>query len=756
MMGTPDLEISPSGTPAIAAPAGPTLAQLQSAFMQAHAAGDTANATVLAAAIRQASAAGGPPGLPAPAGATLPSTAPVAPAGGPPAQPAPVGNPTGIGGTVGQGLARGAYSTIIGAGRLVNHMGNAVGLISDEKMHREDESVKQFDAQYEADKAAKGRTGFDAAELAGGVLDPTNLIGVGVVSKAMTAWKLAMRAMGAGAVSGGLQGAARADADNTVGGAVGGAAIGAGVGGVAAPVSGAVAKGVGAGVNAALQTTIGKAITDTVGNAAHFFTAGKVGATVDQKIAATLDAVAQDLRKNGIDPHELAPAMRQAVDDAVTAAFREGKTVNPTAIVNQADAASIPGFKLTQGQAGRDVSQWSREINVSHMPESGGQPLVDRFAHQNQLLKNDLQRIGGPGTASEKYQGGNAIQSALQTRDAAKSKAVGDAYDAARASLGKYTELDGTQAAHAYGTAVETYGKENIPSAVREAFEKLGAGGGTQRQSLSVENAEAIIKKINANYDPANKVQAKALGDLRKGLQDTIDTLGDEATNAAGKESAALYKTARGLASERFAEQKAAPAIEAALDKNTNADTFVQKYVINGQTNHLKALATAAPEVMADVRGQVVNHLKDLAAGSDLQGQKTLRPDAFNSALKSMGTEKLTAIFGAEDAAQLRRIGRLAAARLERPEGESVNWSKSGNRAANIVIGMLDHLGGVGRAAGGLLRQGAQTADNAAFAENALKATAAPRRAALTTSRENMLRGLGGGVGGSTTNNLRN
>lgn len=745
--------------PQQAAPtAGPTIAQLQSAFMQAHAAGDVQNATVLAAAIRQMAATqapgapGGAPGLPAPAGATLPSTAPPAPVGGALAQPAPVGNADN--GGVGTGIARGAFGTITGAARLVNHLGNAAGLISTEKMNREDASANQSEAQYQADRKAAGRDGFDAAELAGGVVDPTNLIGLGVVSKAATAFKLAMRAMGVGALQGGLQGAGHADADNTVGGAAGGAAIGGAIGGVAAPVAGAVAKGVGAGVNAALQTTVGKAITDAVGNAAHFFTAGKVGATVEQKTAATLDAVAQELRAKGIDPHDLAPAMRQSVEDAVMAAFKEGKTVSPVAIVNQADAATIPGFKLTQGQANRGVTQWSREINVSHMPESGGQPLVDRFGQQNQLLKNDLNRIGGETVGTEKYQGGNAIQSKLQARDAGKAQAVRDAYDAAKSSLGKYSELDGTQAADVYGKTMKGYGKENIPSAVRGAFEEIGMGGGKQTRSFDVETAEDMIKTINKHLGSANPQQNAALRELHKGLTDSIDSLADEGVNKAGKESAALYKSARGLASERFAEQESAPAIKAALDSSTNADTFVQKFIINGQTNHLKALAQAAPEVMADVRGQVVNHLKQVAAGNDLQGQKTLTPEAFNSALKNMGTEKLTAIFGAEDAAQLRRIGRLAAARLERPEGESVNWSKSGNRAANFIISALDHLPG-GRALGGVLKTGLETSQNADFAKNALQATAAPKRAALTTSKENMLRSIGGAAGTNVNQTTR-
>lgn len=174
--------------------------QLESAFMKADRAGDTAAASVLAAEIRRARS----------------QTAPGA-------EPQYKGNAD-SGGVLG-GIWQGVKDPFAGLNQIVARGANKIGLIQDAEVQNVDRMTKDEVGQYEADRKAAGRSGFDAARMTGNVVGAAPLMMVPGANTVTGAAAL-------GAVSGALQPVTRGDfwsekAEQAGIGALGGAAGGA-------------------------------------------------------------------------------------------------------------------------------------------------------------------------------------------------------------------------------------------------------------------------------------------------------------------------------------------------------------------------------------------------------------------------------------------------------------------------------------------------------------------------------------------------
>lgn len=607
----------------------------------------------------------------------------------------------------------------------------------------------EIQAEVDARAAEAAQQPTTAGGVIGGVL-PDVAMGVvtgGRSAAATTAPRVAAaalpriaRAVGTGAIVGGVQGAVsgmdratqtgETRGENAARGGVVGAATGAVLTPVIAELGGAIGKGI-----AALR--------------------GRFNAKSDAQVQAQANKLVDDwiASKAADDGFDLSQIPKGILDNArqqAAQALRTGQQLDPAALVRKADFEAV-GVQPTLGQVTRDPMQFAKERNLRGVNIGGGQnPLAARLSEQNNALAQRINTLGAS-NAVEPDVAGNALIKALQAYDKPRQQAVTAAYDTARAAAGRNANVPTNALAQRFGQVVDDFGPENVPSAVRARMEAFGFGGTQQTKAYTVEEADKLLKVINANYDPSKRAQAAALDQLRGAVQGSIDDLAG-AGDAIGTQAAQAFGQARQQAAERFKSLDATPALRAALD-GAEPDTFVRRYVLNGSTNELQALRKAVaadPNAMGSVRAQIAGYLRDKAFGTNAAGDANFAQASYNKALRDLGTNKLQAFFTPEEVAQMQAVGRVAGYINAQPAGSAVNNSNTASAAMNLLS---DLSGRVGSYPGlNVLRDSFRNFQNERAAQNALAAQLTPDAISGAPQFANAWRGLGasGAVAGGS------
>jgi hypothetical protein len=199
-------------------------------------------------------------------------------------------------------------------------------------------------------------------------------------------------------------------------------------------------------------------------------------------------------------------AMMSPTKQQVAAAIQQNPGLSPAAALRNQDFQTL-GIQPTLGQITRDPTQYAQELNMRGV--SGvGEPLANRFHQQNTQLQQAL--YGLAGNPADTFQAGSALKGSLKSIDDGMRQQVSDAYAAARASSGKSLDVPLTGLAQDYAQVLNDFG-DKVPSGVRNNFNQLGLMGGTQQKVFSIENAENLLKVINANQsnDPGDERRAR-------------------------------------------------------------------------------------------------------------------------------------------------------------------------------------------------------------------------------------------------------
>lgn len=523
--------------------------------------------------------------------------------------------------------------------------------------------VRAADEQYAAarmatakpDAAGERDPGFDLARLAGNVLSPVSL----TVGKFIPGAKIGAPVRTIAAK-----------------GAIGGAA-----GAATQPVSGedfwtdkAAQVATGAAAGAVLAPVLSKAGE----SAARLVERWRGPKTVNVTPERLREMMAAQLKADGIEVADIPEQVFAGLQDDVRSALATGKKLDPAAALRQREFQAL-GLPATAGQTGRNPAQWTREYNLSGV-EGVGEPLQQVFQQQSRGIANRLQR--GAAGASERFDAGQALGDELRAANSVSEGNVRAAYDAFRQSTGKSLDVPLTGLAQDYARTLETFG-DAVPSAVRKHFDSLGLMGGTQRKVFSIDDAEKLLKVINANYDPSNKVAARALNDLRQGVQRAVVDSAD--TSAVGAEAAHLASEARGMAAQRFKAIESTPALKAAIN-NAEPDEFVRKFVIGGKVNEIEQMkALLGPQGRQQVRAQMMAYLEQKAFGANAAGDGKAAQATFNNELKKIGRPKLVALLGEDGAEEMLRVGRVLAYIKQVPEGAAPNTSGTGQMLTSIM-----------------------------------------------------------------------
>lgn len=553
-----------------------------------------------------------------------------------------------------------------------------------------EEGIQRGEAEYQAGRKAGARNvsslitgeepdpGFDWWRLAGNIASPINYLpGVGV-GRATTAAQLAAQGAKAGAIGGALQpvvaeGQEDSDFWKQKAGQV---AAGAITGGIATPV---VSKAVGAAATGAQR------LADRVQRAARPVTPEQV------RVAA-----ANAARANGVEWADLPPAMQQAVQQQVHESLSTGQRLDPAAILRRAEAESVglvDDAALTTGQATRNPMQFTQERNLRGVeistPQGRGNPLMERFANQNQALVRNFDDLGAAG-ATDATQAGQTLIDALQAADRPVRQGVDEAYAAARAmNNGRAAPLErGTFIQAANAALDEGQLGSFVPANVQGLLNRIAQG----QTPFDVDAAVQIDTILSGAQRQAGRgtPEALALGRIRDALRQTPFQATDFPDGGAGQAARDAFDTARQAARDRFATIERTPAMAAALD-NEAPDRFVQRFLLNGNARDLQAMREALqsdPQALAQARAQVAAYLRRAAFGENMTGDKMFAPERYAQTLRSIGGQRLAAFFSPEEIAQLNTLSRVGGYINTQPAGSAVN---SSNTASGLMT-MLSRL----------------------------------------------------------------
>ena len=541
-----------------------------------------------------------------------------------------------------------------------------------------DKIARDAGQQYEADRAAAGRGGFDGARLLGNIANPVNLA-MPSAAGAKTLMQLAGRGAMAGGASAALQPVTEGDFWGEKAKQI---ATGAAAGAILTP---AITKGVERGALAFKNAAANRApATVIIGNQAQ----GLTRADLDAAVAHVLES--QGLRMQDA-PKVILDSVRKQIGEAVAG----GQRLSPEMALRkaQAEALGLTGdAALTAGQLSRKPIEFAQERNLSGIvingPGGQGNPLATRFANQNRALASLFDDASG---AADRVTAGETMLGALSEANKRADDTVGAAYRAFREATGRDLEVPLQGLAQDYAETSRRFG-DAIPGAVRKQFESLGLMSGKQRSMMTIEGAEDLIKTINANTDPANKPAFRALGDLRRAIERSITEAADSAPAGAGAEAAHLAKEARATAASVFQTRRDIPALKAALD-DVAPDRFVQRYLIGAPTREADGvvqLLSQHPAAMQQARTQVLRYLQKAAFGENMAGDKIFSADRYAKALDALGPQKLGVFFGADEAARLSLAGKVAALINSEPAGAQHAINRSGTGAS--VFNLLQRL----------------------------------------------------------------
>lgn len=546
----------------------------------------------------------------------------------------------------GMGALKGASnigSTILGAAApVVNALGG--------NMMSGDERRKQL-GQFFQENADPESLAFKGGEL-GSEIAGTAGIG-GVLAKPIVAasrYAPALRGVAQSVETAGFQ------APNVASRIAGGAAVGGGAAGLVNPDDAAVGAAFG-GTLGAVAPAVTKMLSKPAGASLLRENPQIIGARASLTADEAVQKVAADL---GVTAADLPPSTVQFVRDETLKAFNQGKKIDPAALLRKQDFEAL-GIKPMTGQITRDPTQFAMERNLRGVsPEIQG-----TITEQNRVMQSVF---GKPAAgAKEPYQAGRGLVDALRASDEEQRKGVSALYKQARESAGKDLEVPMSGLANDYVTVLDEFG-DKVPSGVRNQFKKFGLEGAEQKKLFTVEEADKVLKVINDNVG-ADRATNTALSRLRDAVKNSVMEVADDG---------GVFAPAVKAAKERFAKLDAIPALKAVAEGNASPDTFVKKFILQGNTDEVNRLArTLDSESLAQAKSQVADDIRRAAFGENVAGDAALRPEMLAKKLREIGTDKLKAFFSPEEVDRYQTALRVATYIEKHPNAAPVNTSNT-------------------------------------------------------------------------------
>jgi hypothetical protein len=598
--------------------------------------------------------------------------------------------------------------------------------------------VKSRNDQYEADKEAAGREGFDWSRLGGSVVNPMGWIGGGALKRAQGVKQLATAGAKMGAIGAAMQPVANGG-DSFWGDKATQVGVGAAGGAVLTP---AISKVTQAGA---------KAVGSLADKAKQYVSPQNIEVTVNNTFA-----------NHGVNPADVPDAILQSVRRQVTEAVSTGRrNLELPEMIRRAEfeAVGLTGDAApTLGQMSRDSLQFANEKNLSGVALSGpnGNQLARRFDLQNQRLQDVFDQVGAR-DAIDRVGAGQTLIDALRATDEPRKAAVDAAYTSARGMTGgRAADLDRAAFVQAVNGELDRgmWGRF-VPDNVRGVLNDIAEGKTPFNVDAAVQ-IDGILSKVQRKAGEGSP-EAAAIGVIRDSLNNTpfaqraaVDaaesarargaaaaadaarTVDEGVTDIYGRmqtqlprppgnalapdfefalprqgtalgpatpppvdegaAARAAFEQARRAARSRFSTIEDTPALKAALD-DVAPDKFVQRYVLGADVRDVQAMRRVlenSPEALAQARAQIADTLKRAAFGANASGDKAFSPERYLNTLSSIGRQKLEVFFTPAEMVRLNLAGKVASDIQSIPAGAQYAVNKSGTGAA--VMNLLSKL----------------------------------------------------------------
>ena len=470
--------------------------------------------------------------------------------------------------------------------------------------------------------------------------------------------------------------------------------------------AGGIAGGIGGGlVN--MAGSVGGWVGNKLGQAVDAVRGQFGGKISDQSIGKAADDV---LKAAGVDTSKVAPDVLQGLKDQANLSLKTGDVSN---LKRYADAMSLPvPVPMLRGQVTRDPMQYAVEQNLRGVT-GVGEPITEVLSAQNKALISNLDKIGAEG-ARDVVSSGHSLATALKKSDEVQQQSVREAYKAFKTSTGKDLEVPLGGLAQDYTKINKDFG-DLIPSPIKSKFEALGLTTGKPSKTFSIEDAEQLIKDINLRYDPLNKPQATAFGQLNKAIENAIKQSGEGLSG----EAANLAKAAREAASKRFDTINDIPALKDVM-RGAEPDKFIQKHILQGNVNEISNLANYLrknnPQELAQLQSDIIGVIKNKTLNNVSPENATFSQAQLKNFLSNENAPKLARILTKEQMGALRQLNRTAENALYQPAVSAVNKSNTAAAQANInnairggtlneLLGITQGIPGLSQASEYLARQ---------------------------------------------------
>lgn len=512
-----------------------------------------------------------------------------------------------------------------------------------------DQGISENEAEYEAARKATGQEGIDAGRLLGNVVSPANAAIASRLPAAVSTGGRIATGAALGASGGALSPVNTQNNPDFAGTKAGQMLIGGIAGGALTPIAGKVAD--------------------------------KFAGYIANKRAPSelvMQKSAQDIAQEmGLDYSAMTARQRTSLMDEIRTALQANLGKDPAAAMRKADFEA-EGMPFLTGQATRDPLQFAAEKNLAQ----GNKEIASVLQQQGKQIRSNLGKYSMG--ASSEQQGGSALIDALRGYSNKLGEGVKGAYTVARNSAGKDAEVPMQGLAQDVAAVLDQYSEnvtKNLPLSQFKKYGILEGGDMTQRKIFTVEEADKLLKVINANQSN-DKATNAALSALRGAVKRAV-------VQDAGADD--VFAGARKLAAEKFRLEDAVPALEASASGAANPDTFVSNFIVskNAQTPQVQQLAKILreqdPQAFSEARAQVGAYLQRQALGENLAGDKAVRPEMYAKALRQFGEEKLGAFFTPQEIASMQRNARIAAYIDSVPNASRPNTSGNWQAISNVA-----------------------------------------------------------------------
>jgi hypothetical protein len=569
------------------------------------------------------------------------------------------GKPTGV-----ADFVRGVRDPIDAGVQFAVRGANAIGLVPDSEVSRVEGINKEAQRDYiENWRGGTPESRFNVPRMAG-----AGLVAGAAGAPAKMAPTMFGRAMQAG--RGGALAAGLTDVENPRDNADfflkkgGQAAIGFGTGALMQPALEGLITGAGGIASWAANRAKG---------GAKFLSGGATEAAA-AKIAA------DSLGTKGVDFQALPNALQKTLISDVQEAMTKYGGVDPKALARHADFAALGVETPPKAWVTRNPIDFGRYKNAEGTDAGDALKLI-RADLDAKLFGRIAALSGDTGTA---FESGLAAEKGLKRTNEDMQERVSGLYRAARESTGKDLEIPLQGLAQDYADIVSRYSDDVKRKLPLQAFEQFGLSTGKQTKMFTFEDADKLLKVINANTSNEPAV-VNALRELRNAVKKSAMSVDPQG---------GPFAPAVAAAKERFDVLDAVPALQSVASGEFKPEAFLSQYIMRGSVRDVASMWSKidSPEVKAAARSQIVDALKKAAGGAE---DAPFRQGAFKNLLETPGMkEKLKIILGKDGLSQVELVQRASEAAIRIPSGARYNTSGSALELMNYgsklpVIGPL-------------------------------------------------------------------